>query len=94
MAATDDVSSRLHAQDVGGSESLPLMSRDEIEDLIANGRHIIIHRGYVLKLDAWLKYHPGGAKSIMHLVGRDGTDWMDVYVNHASSRHPLPRTRR
>lgn len=88
--ATDDDSSRQQAQDVGGSKILPLMSREEVEDLIANGRHIIIHHGYVLKLDAWLKYHPGGAKSIMHLVGRDGTDWMDVYVNHASERHALP----
>lgn len=90
MMATDDVSSRQQAQGVGGSKPPSLMSRDEIEDLIANGRHIIIHRGYVLKLDAWLKYHPGGAKSIMHLVGRDGTDWVDVYANHASSRRSLP----
>lgn len=90
MMATDNDSSRLQAQDVSGSKSLPLMTRDEIEDLIANGRHIIIHRGYVLKLDAWLKYHPGGSKSIMHLVGRDGTDWVDVYVNHAPSRGTLP----
>lgn len=86
--ATDIDFAQQHAQDVGVSKALPLMSRDEIEDLIANGRHIIIHRGYVLKLDAWLKYHPGGAKSIMHLVGRDGTDWVEVYVNHASRRQP------
>lgn len=85
--ATDDDSSRQQAPDVGGNKPLPLMTRDEIEDLIANGRHIIIYRGYVLKLDAWLKYHPGGAKSIMHMVGRDGTDWVDVYVNHASCTH-------
>ncbi|RFU75507.1 fatty acid sphingolipid desaturase [Trichoderma arundinaceum] len=80
MPATDDSSSQ-QARDVGGSKTLPLMSRDEIEALIADGRHIIIHLGYVLKLDAWLKYHPGGAKSIMHMVGRDATDWVEVYAN-------------
>ncbi|PNP37148.1 hypothetical protein TGAM01_v209305 [Trichoderma gamsii] len=92
MMATGDVSSRLQAQAVGGSKSLPLMSRDEIEDLIANGRHIIIHRGYVLKLDSWLKYHPGGAKSIMHLVGRDGTDWVDV-LHSEEAKQKMPRYR-
>lgn len=86
MMATDD-SARQQAQEVNASKTLPLMSRDEIEDLIANGRHIVIYREYVLKLDAWLNYHPGGAKSIMHLVGRDGTDWVDVYVNHVSGTH-------
>lgn len=84
MLATDD-SSRQTAQDVGGSRALPLMTRDEIEALIASGRHIIIHRGYVLRLDSWLQYHPGGAKAIMHLVGRDATDWVDVYVDDSSS---------
>jgi delta8-fatty-acid desaturase len=78
MPAIDDDSSRRQAQGAGGSKTLPLMSRDEVEDLIANGRHIIIHRGYVLRLDPWLKYHPGGAKSITHLVGRDATDWVEV----------------
>ena len=78
MSATD--SSRPPAGDAGSTKVLPLMTRDEIEDLIAHGRQIIIHRGYVLKLDGWLQYHPGGDKAIMHLVGRDATDWVDVYV--------------
>lgn len=76
-------SSDQQTQDAGSSRTLPLMTRDEIEALIASGRHIIIHRGYVLRLDAWLKYHPGGAKSIMHMVGRDATDWVEVYVAYA-----------
>lgn len=49
-------------------------SRDEVEDLIANGRTVIVLDGKVLKVDAWLKYHPGGDKAIMHMVGRDATD--------------------
>lgn len=50
------------------------MSRDEVEALIAEGRKIILVDDYVLKVDAWIKYHPGGEISILHLVGRDGTD--------------------
>jgi sphingolipid 8-(E)-desaturase len=27
-----------------------------------------------MMVDAWLKYHPGGDKAIMHMVGKDATD--------------------
>ncbi|KAJ4862228.1 fatty acid desaturase domain-containing protein [Trichoderma breve] len=77
MPAIDD-SSRQPAQDAGGKRVLPLMTRDEIEAMIASGKHIIIHGGYVLRLDGWLQYHPGGPKAIMHMVGRDATDWVEV----------------
>jgi sphingolipid 8-(E)-desaturase len=48
--------------------------RREIEGLIADGRKIIIFDDRVINTDAWLSYHPDGDKSILHLVGRDGTD--------------------
>lgn len=51
-----------------------VLSRREIEGLIADGRTVIIVDGKVLKVDAWLKYRPGGDKAIMHMVGRDATD--------------------
>lgn len=51
-----------------------LFSRRQVEGLIADGRTIIIVDGKVLKVDPWLKYHPGGDKAIMHMVGRDATD--------------------
>ena len=47
--------------------------------MIAEGRKVIIVDGKVLKVDAWLKYHPGGDKSIMHMVGRDATDEVTAY---------------
>ncbi|KIW27832.1 uncharacterized protein PV07_07533 [Cladophialophora immunda] len=59
------------------TESSPrdrLWSRREIEGLIAEGRKIIILNGRVIKADAWLPFHPGGDKTILHMVGRDGTD--------------------
>jgi len=57
-----------------GSRSYPLLSRDDIESLIAQGRTVMIVDQYVLKVDAWIPYHPGGDKAIQHMVGRDATD--------------------
>ncbi|KAL3426170.1 fatty acid desaturase [Phlyctema vagabunda] len=53
---------------------LPLLSRRQIEGRIADGQSVIIVDQKVLKVDGWLKYHPGGDKAIMHMVGRDATD--------------------
>ena len=51
-----------------------ILARRWIEGLIADGGQIIIVDGKVLKVDAWLKFHPGGDKPILHMVGRDATD--------------------
>lgn len=51
----------------------PLMSRGEIEALIADGRNIVILNQHVLRVDPWLPYHPGGDKAMLHMVGRDAT---------------------
>ena len=58
-----------------------VLSRDEIEGLIADGRKIVIVDGTVLKTDAWLPYHPGGDKAILHMVGRDATN--EVWAFHS-----------
>ncbi|CAI6335113.1 unnamed protein product [Periconia digitata] len=54
-------------------------TRREIEALIASGRSIIIVRGKVLKVDAWLPYHPGGDKALQHMIGRDATDEVEQF---------------
>lgn len=51
-----------------------LLSRDDIEALIADGRKIVIVDKNVIKADAWLPFHPGGNKAILHMVGRDATN--------------------
>ena len=51
-----------------------LLSRRQVETMIADGRSVIIVDGKVLKVDAWLKYHPGGDIAIKHMIGRDATD--------------------
>lgn len=64
------------------------LSRRYIEGLIAEGKHVIIFEGRVLKVDAFLKFHPGGEKPIKHMVGRDATDEINAYV---STRESLSR---
>lgn len=60
---------------------LKVLSRYEIEAQIAEGRHIFILNGEVIKADGWLAYHPGGPKSIKHMVGRDATDEVTAYAS-------------
>jgi len=57
-----------------------VLSRRQIEGLIAEGRSIFIVDGKVFKADAWLDFHPGGPKAIFHMVGRDATDEVKAYV--------------
>ncbi|CCF36626.1 fatty acid desaturase [Colletotrichum higginsianum] len=70
----------------------PLMSRRQVEGLIAQGRVVVIIDQFVVKLDGWLAYHPGGDKAILHMVGRDATD--EVSVLHSSeARSQMTRYR-
>ncbi|RDW65112.1 fatty acid desaturase [Coleophoma cylindrospora] len=59
-----------------------LLSRGQIEGMIADGKSIIIVNEKVLNVGAWLPYHPGGYKAIQHMIGRDATD--EVTVLHAT----------
>lgn len=68
-----------------------VLSRRDVEALIADGRTIVVVEGKVLKVDAWLKYHPGGDKAIMHMVGRDATDEVNAYVVQHCPRKALPQ---
>lgn len=55
-----------------------LLTRDEVEVMIASGHSIVISEGRVLKLDGWLEKHPGGRLAIMHMVGRDATNEINM----------------
>jgi delta8-fatty-acid desaturase len=72
MSSTPDISP--------SQRTYPLLSRDEIRQLIAKGAKIIIVDQYVLKVDAWIQYHPGGDLVMLHMVGRDATDEVKVLV--------------
>ncbi|KAF6813475.1 fatty acid desaturase [Colletotrichum musicola] len=70
----------------------PVMSRREVEGLIAQGKVVIIVDQFVLKLDGWLAYHPGGDKAIHHMVGRDATDEVTV-LHSAEAKAQMSRYR-
>lgn len=55
-----------------------ILSAAAIEQSIDEGHIIVVHEGYALKLDGWLNKHPGGKLAILHMVGRDATDEINV----------------
>lgn len=63
-----------------------IYTRSQIEDLIAQGRHIIVVEGKILKCDPWLPFHPGGDKAIKHMVGRDATDEVNALHSKEARR--------
>lgn len=54
------------------------LSPRQVEALIADGQVVVVYNGYALKLNAWLNKHPGGRLAILHMVGRDATDEINV----------------
>ncbi|KAI1656131.1 fatty acid/sphingolipid desaturase [Daldinia decipiens] len=73
-------------------KAYPLLSRRQIEGLIADGRRVFIANQYVFKADPWLPYHPGGDKAILHMVGRDATDEVTA-LHSAETRERMNRYR-
>ncbi|KAG2417223.1 hypothetical protein HFD88_008442 [Aspergillus terreus] len=67
-----------------------VLSPGEIEALIANGQSIVIIDQKVLRLDAWLPYHPGGYKPIQHFIGKDATNEFTV-MHSAETRQQIDR---
>ncbi|KUJ20639.1 fatty acid desaturase [Mollisia scopiformis] len=56
-----------------------ILSPSAIEELVNDGATLVIYGKAVLKLDSWLRYHPGGEKTILHMVGRDATDQINAF---------------
>jgi hypothetical protein len=50
----------------------------EIESLVLQGASIVIHEGHALDLGEWINRHPGGKLAILHMVGRDATDEINM----------------
>lgn len=51
-----------------------VFSRREVEGMIAEEKLIVIVDNKVLRLDGWIKFHPGGDIAIRHMIGKDATD--------------------
>jgi hypothetical protein len=60
--------------------STTFLEPEAIEALIDQGHPIVVHEGYALDLEAWINHHPGGKLAILHMVGRDATDEINMYV--------------
>lgn len=56
------------------------VSAQEIERLVAQGEPVVIHEGYALNISKWIDNHPGGRLAILHMVGRDATDEINMYA--------------
>lgn len=54
------------------------LSARAVEGMIAEGHTIVIFEDVVLRLDSWLDKHPGGRLAILHMVGKDATEEMNV----------------
>jgi cytochrome b involved in lipid metabolism len=57
-----------------------IISRAEIERQVDDGQPVVIYEGYVLHLGEWINMHPGGKLAILHMVGRDATDEINMLV--------------
>ncbi|KAJ4361244.1 hypothetical protein N0V95_002062 [Ascochyta clinopodiicola] len=55
------------------------VSTQHIEQLVAQGEPVVIHEGYALNMSTWIDNHPGGRLAILHMVGRDATDEINIY---------------
>lgn len=51
---------------------------DHVARLIADDHHVVVHEGHALDLTAWIDRHPGGRLAILHMVGRDATDEINM----------------
>ncbi|KAI8244682.1 Fatty acid desaturase [Colletotrichum sp. SAR 10_96] len=72
--------------------TLLVLDRKDVEALIAQGRKLFILDDFVIKADAWIPYHPGGDKSILHMVGRDATD-EDTALHSIEAKQRMSRYR-
>lgn len=50
----------------------------DVERLLFAGKQIVIVDGNVLQLDGWLDEHPGGKLVILHMVGRDASNEVNM----------------
>ena len=56
-----------------------VLTRAQLAQRIAQGEVLVVHRRLVYKLDNWVHHHPGGDTAILHFVGRDAKDEIEVY---------------
>lgn len=63
-----------------------VLTRAQLAERIAHGEVLVVHRRLIYKLDRWVKVHPGGELAILHFVGRDAKDEIEVYHSDETIR--------
>jgi delta8-fatty-acid desaturase len=58
------------------------LSSEVIKQQVAEGEPVVIHEGHVLHLGDIINRHPGGRLAILHMVGRDATDEINMYAHN------------
>lgn len=66
------------SDDKRGIRSPKIFTEAEVQKMINEGRKVVIKDGQVLLLDKWSHRHPGGELVILHMLGRDATDEINV----------------
>ncbi|BFZ59072.1 hypothetical protein YB2330_000074 [Saitoella coloradoensis] len=61
------------------AKDVAVLTRHDVAKCIGEGEVVVIYDNLVLKLNSWMSLHPGGEKSILHMVGRDATDEINAY---------------
>ncbi|KAF8867323.1 fatty acid desaturase [Acephala macrosclerotiorum] len=69
-----------------GPSATAILDTSYVEALIEDGTTVVIYNKSVLKLDSWLKHHPGGDKAILHFVGRDATDQINAFHSEETKK--------
>lgn len=72
------------------AEEAPLprtvLTRAQLAERIARGDVLVVHRRLIYKLNNWIHQHPGGDLAILHFVGRDARDEIEVYHSDETIR--------
>ncbi|CAO1614762.1 unnamed protein product [Parajaminaea phylloscopi] len=63
-----------------------ILTRAQLARRIAHGETLVLRGRTIYKLDSWLKRHPGGELAILHFVGRDASDEIEVYHSEETLR--------
>lgn len=73
-------------------DALPLLSRAKIAARIAAGELLVIHLPLVYRIPtAWLDMHPGRDLAILHFVGRDASNEIEMYHTGRTVRERMGR---
>jgi delta8-fatty-acid desaturase len=59
---------------------LRILSPADIQRQITDGELIVVHEGYVLNVGAFIDQHPGGRLAMLHMIGRDASDEINMYA--------------